>query len=414
MLRRLILLAFFVSILAPAARAADSFLKEGDFVAICGDSITEQKQYSVFIEDYLLMCRPKANLRAAQFGWSGETAPGFLKRMDNEVLRFKPTVATTCYGMNDGGYAPMTPATAQRYRDAQTAILERFKKANVRVVLGSPGCVDADSFKKDPKAAEIYNKTLGELREIDRELAKEHGVAFADVYGAMMDAMTKAKAKYGSSYDVAGGDGVHPNRNGHLVMAYAFLKAMGCDGDLGKITLNLSGESEAVGGHRIVSSSKGSFEIESTRYPFCFDGDPALPASTRGIIEFVPFNEDLNRLTLVVNGVGEGNVMVTWGEKSKEFPASTLVKGINLAAEFSQNPFSKPFADVEKEIRAQQNFETPLVKEKLHAITTTQPADRAAMEEPVKELLSKEARLVEAAAGAVTPVRHTIKIAAMK
>src|SRR4051812_11218715 len=67
----------------PPARAADEKpaagggLKAGDYVAIIGDSITEQKQYSVFIEDYLTMCRPAADLRATQFGWGGETAPGF-------------------------------------------------------------------------------------------------------------------------------------------------------------------------------------------------------------------------------------------------------------------------------------------------------------------------------------------------
>ena len=47
-------------------------LKDTDFLAICGDSITEQKLYSLYIEDYLLMCRPHANLRAMQFGWGGE------------------------------------------------------------------------------------------------------------------------------------------------------------------------------------------------------------------------------------------------------------------------------------------------------------------------------------------------------
>jgi lysophospholipase L1-like esterase len=410
MLRRAFLVIWITFVLVPLARAGDSVLKDGDFVAICGDSITEQKQYSVFIEDYLLMCRPKSNLRAAQFGWSGERAPGFLARMENEVLRFEPTVATTCYGMNDGGYAPLTPAVEKTYREAQTAILVHFKKANVQVVLGSPGCVDADAFRKDPKAAEMYNKTLGQLREIDRELATQHQVPFADVYGAMMDAMTKAKAKYGSKYDVAGGDGVHPNRNGQLVMAYAFLKALGCDGDLGKITLNLSGDSDATGGHRIVSNSNGSFEIESTRYPFCFDGDPASPSSTRGIIEFIPFNEELNRFTLVVNGVGDGNVKVTWGEKSKEFPAAQLAKGINLAAEFLDNPFSKPFSSVEQKIREQQEFETPLVKQMLHRITTTAPSDKAELEKSVKDPLAKHARLMEAAAGAVIPVRHTIKV----
>ena len=54
-----------------------------------GDSITEQKQYSVFIENYLLMCRPAADLRATQFGWGGETSWGFLARMEFRTLSKK-------------------------------------------------------------------------------------------------------------------------------------------------------------------------------------------------------------------------------------------------------------------------------------------------------------------------------------
>src|SRR5882757_4460324 len=84
---------------SPAQQAGQ--LQAGDTVAVCGDSITEQKQYSVFIEDYLLMCQPAPDLKAHQFGWSGEKADGFLGRMSAEVLPFAPTVATTCYGMND-------------------------------------------------------------------------------------------------------------------------------------------------------------------------------------------------------------------------------------------------------------------------------------------------------------------------
>ena len=50
----------------------ETLLKEKDLLAICGDSITEQKLYSVFIEDYLLMCKPVPSLQSVQFGWSGE------------------------------------------------------------------------------------------------------------------------------------------------------------------------------------------------------------------------------------------------------------------------------------------------------------------------------------------------------
>jgi len=110
---------------APAtapATAATAGLQANDFVAICGDSITEQKLYSVYIENYLLMCQPRPGVRAAQFGWGGETAPGFLGRMSN-VLRFPVTVATTCYGMNDGGYKPFTDETGKAYREGMAAIV---------------------------------------------------------------------------------------------------------------------------------------------------------------------------------------------------------------------------------------------------------------------------------------------------
>ena len=36
-----------------APRPSGPVLQKGDRLAICGDSITEQKQYSVFIADYL-------------------------------------------------------------------------------------------------------------------------------------------------------------------------------------------------------------------------------------------------------------------------------------------------------------------------------------------------------------------------
>src|ERR1043166_3229050 len=41
-----------------APKPSGLLLKSGDRLAICGDSITEQKMYSRLIEDYLTMCVP--------------------------------------------------------------------------------------------------------------------------------------------------------------------------------------------------------------------------------------------------------------------------------------------------------------------------------------------------------------------
>jgi lysophospholipase L1-like esterase len=401
---------------------AQNALQKGDFVAIAGDSITEQKMYSVYIENYLLMCKPQEDLRAMQFGWGGETSWGFLAKMPTQALRFDMTVATTCYGMNDGGYSPMTPQKAEKYRTAMQGIIDQFKKKGVRfIVVGSPGAVDTFYFRRDKanpeKAKELsamYNKTLSELRDIAKEVAAKNGCAFANVHDAMIDAMVKAKAKYGAEYNVPGGDGFHPGPNGQLCMAYAFLKALGVNGNIGTITVDLAAnKADATDGHKVLGVKDGSVEVESTKYPFCFFGDPTKPNATSGIIEFLPFNQDLNRYTLVVKGV-TGKAKVTWGKNSKEFAAADLEKGINLAAEFVlDNPFSEPFKAVEGLVKKQQNAETPLVKKTLNDLPKAK--DKDAAEAAAKEEMAKAKALFdEAATAAKVPVKHTIQIEVVK
>ena len=105
--------AKFEPLKAPSANGL--YLHEGDRLAIIGDSITEQKMYSRIMETYLTVCVPELKITARQFGWSGETAEGFLRRMTNDCLRFQPTVATLCYGMNDHRYRAYTDEIGNWY-----------------------------------------------------------------------------------------------------------------------------------------------------------------------------------------------------------------------------------------------------------------------------------------------------------
>jgi lysophospholipase L1-like esterase len=419
MKRWLLLAVCGVWAICSAAPAAEQKLQAGDLVAICGDSITEQKIYSVDIEDYLVMCKPVPAVRAEQFGWSGETSWGFLDKMAIFTLPFKPAVATTCYGMNDGGYGPRTEERATHYREAQTAVIEKLKQSGVHfIVLGSPGAVDSDTFHRSPDQAAIYNNTLGALRDIDREIAQNEGVAFADVHQAMMTVMAKAKAKYGNAYPFAGDDGVHPGPNGHLVMAYALLKALGADGNIGTISVDLAAKkAQASDGHKIVSFDGSAVTIESARYPFCFYGD-ANGISTRGIVDLLPFNDELNRFMLIITNPGADRVKVIWGEQSKEFSAADLAKGINLAAEFiDDNPFRKPFADVEQAIRAKQAQETNLIKNLYFPLNQQAPALSDVSDAIAKIDAAIDTKIAAAATqdrDAAQPVTHTITIEPVK
>ena len=63
------------------------------------------------------------------------------------------------------------------------------------------------------------------------------------------------------------------------------LKALGCDGAIGTITVDLAGGTATGGdGQKILSCQNGSVDIESTRYPFCLTGsfDKPDPATTAG------------------------------------------------------------------------------------------------------------------------------------
>ncbi len=408
---------FVLSALAAQPARADE-LQAGDTVAICGDSITEQKQYSVFMEDYFLMCQPAPDLKAHQFGWGGEKADGFLNRMHTDVLPFAPTVATTCYGMNDGAYNAIDPSRQEAYRKNTEAIIKTFRDNGVRfIVIGSPGVVDTYTYDRMPFRffnATNYNHTLADLARIAREVAAEQNVVFADVHTPMAAVMQAAKAKYGQAYHVAGPDGIHPAANGHLIMAYAFLKALGCRGDIGTISWDAqSDEALATPGHTILSASKGTLELESTRYPFCFQGDPTDPNSPKGVLEFLPFNQDLNRFLLVVKNGKAAHYKVTWGTESKTFDAAQLAQGVNLAAEFMDNPFAPAFNAVDAAVRKQQAFETPTVKNILHSVPEWNgllPEDETLFDKLKADIMKHDAGLTLASHNALAPVKYEIKI----
>jgi lysophospholipase L1-like esterase len=403
-------------------RADESALRPGSRVAIIGDSITEQKLYSKYIEAYLLACSGVPDVKVFQFGWGGETASGFSARAENDLAGFQPTLATLCYGMNDGGYQPYQSAIGDRYEANMRSVLKKLEAAGVKsVVIGSPGAVDTKFFRNgqmmgSQPAYVAYNDNLAHLRDIDRKLSLEHKQLFADVHGAMVDAMTKAKATLGEDYDVCGRDGFHPGPNGHLIMAYAFLKGLALDGAIGQISVNLKGESSASEGHRIVTKGDGKLELESTRWPFCFQGDAKSSGGTRSITPFSPFNSDLNRLLLRVQGLETPAAKVTWGGKDKQFTREQLAAGVNLAAEFDSTPFDAPFEGLLGAIGNKQNFETFMIKSLITQFRSLPPdlKDDAELQAALgvvrKRLMAKHEQYDAAVRAALKPVKHSLEI----
>ncbi len=414
----------------PAPAPGGLLLKRGDRLAICGDSITEQKMYSRLIEDYLTACTPELKVSVRQFGWGGERTDGFLKRMTNDCLRFKPSVATTCYGMNDHEYRPYESKIGDTYRKYSTAVVDSFKAHDVRVVLGSAGCVGNRSWWQPGATSEALNLNLCQLRNIDVEIAQQENVRFADVFWPMLNAAYTAEEKFGASYHLSGGDAVHPGWAGHTIMAYAFLKALGLDGNIADFKVDLSsGKMTVSEGHKLLKAKDGVYTIRSSRYPFCPDAPMGLAAdwyptiglnsvtnsdSIRSGMTLVPFNEDLNRFMLTVNHATADKYRVTWGENSREFTKEQLASGVNLAAEFTANPFSTQFALIDAAVASKQAFETREVK-----VLFRTGDDKATMEQisaktdqVIKASEKEHAALDAVIRAAYKPITYTLKITA--
>jgi hypothetical protein len=384
-------------------------LREGDRLAICGDSITEQRMYSRIMETYITVALPELNISTRQYGWSGEQASGFLKRMTNDVLRFHPTVATTCYGMNDHLYRPYEPSIGESYASNTTDIVLAFQSEGTRVVLGSPGCMGFTNPKWGFVQGTPHERNINlcTLRDIDIDIAKAQDTGFADVFWPMYVGQFVARQEFGTKYALSGKDSVHPGWAGHLVMAYAFLKALDVPGDIGTFTVDYNtGTASVSPGHELLLPfNNGTMKIKSTRYPFCATGRANDDGSIRSGMALVPFNQELNRLLLIVKGIKPGNYKITWGDNSKTYTEEQLKNGVNLAADFDENPFSSAFAAVDKAVAKKQEFETQQIKKMFHG-----EAGKADMEKTVTDTENERAPLVAAIKDAFVPVTHTITI----
>jgi len=136
-------------------------------------------------------------------------------------------------------------------------------------------------------------------------------------------------------------------------------------------------------------------------------GGGGVNTQIRSGMTLVPFNQELNRLMLVVKRPQAKSYKVTWGDESKSFSADQLMKGINLAEEFGKNPFSEAFNKVDNAVEKKQAYETAEIKQTFRGAEATKD-----MEATVAKAEQQREPLVAAIKAAFVPVTHTIKIVA--
>ncbi|MEI6431488.1 MAG: GDSL-type esterase/lipase family protein, partial [bacterium] len=102
------------------AQQKDFALKDGDRVVFYGDSITDQRQYTVFTEDFVLTRFPKRKISFVHSGWGGDRVSGggggsAEVRVARDIVPYRPTVVTIMLGMNDASYRPFDNGIFKTY-----------------------------------------------------------------------------------------------------------------------------------------------------------------------------------------------------------------------------------------------------------------------------------------------------------
>jgi lysophospholipase L1-like esterase len=175
--------------------------------------------YVAAVDAALKSSHPEGPIRVANMGVSGNTVRDLAARWDTDVLALKPDWLSVMIGINDvwrqfDGVDRAAAVMPDEFEGVYDGLVERTLPHLEGLVLMTPYYVQ-DS-RADPMRGrmDVYGA-------IARKLAERHGAIFVDTQAAIDGALLE------NDYRVIAADRVHPTRDGHDIIARAFLRAIG-------------------------------------------------------------------------------------------------------------------------------------------------------------------------------------------
>ena len=334
------------------AQAQVAPFKKGDRVVFTGNSITDGGHYHSYIWLYYMTRFPNERIDVFNAGIGGDVAEQMYQRLDDDVFSHKPTVVTLTFGMNDAGYydflkpKPQADSIAkerikQSYNSYQK-IEKRFQdQPNVKkiIIAGSPY---DETVKKPNNYFPGKAKAMQEIVSFQQASAQKNNWGFVDFFHPMTDINSREQAK-DSTFTLGGGDRIHPSNNGHMVMAYLFLKTQGFAGkDVADITVDAQKKTVSqqvnckVSGLQTSSTNGIRFQYLANALPYPVDTVPRGWMETKSQadgLQLVPFTQEMNREMLTVKGLQASKLYELMIDTINvgSFTGAAFDSGINLA-----------------------------------------------------------------------------------
>jgi len=398
---------------ASAAGAQSGFyLKNGDRVVFYGDSITDQRLYTTFVETYVVTRFPQLNVGFVHSGWGGDRVGGggggkIDERLKRDVIAYRPTVVTVMLGMNDGSYRAFDQKVFETYAAGYQHIVQALKTAlpGLRFTLIQPS--PYDDVTRPPTFEGGYNAVLVRYSQFVKELAQKEGLQVADLNTSVVAALTKANAADSALAQKIVPDRVHPGPGGHLLMAAALLKAWNAPAVVTAVELDAASKRTVRAENTKVSWSAGDGGIYWSQadgaLPLPFEmNDAALALAVRSS----DLVESLDQQPLKVTGLSAPRYLLKIdGEEVGTFTKEQLADGINLAV--LPTPMLKQAKEVHTLTLKHNNIHFARWRQvQVPLQTETSPQVQKAME----ALDALEADLVQRQRAAAQPKSHRYEL----
>ncbi|RCH54346.1 hypothetical protein DJ568_13745 [Mucilaginibacter hurinus] len=330
------------------AQQAVKPFQQGDRVAFVGNSITDNGHYHSYIWLYYMTRFPTRRVEIFNGGIGGDDVKNIITRIDADVFARKPNIMTLTFGMNDSGYFEFfAPDAAEKAKQKIQTCYDRYQVLEQKlkdhpeikkIIIASSPYDQTAQIKNKPYPKK--NDAIIEIAKFQEASAKTNNWGFVD-FQRPMTAINLREQQSNPAFTLCGRDRIHPDNNGHMVMAYLFLKGQGLAGhDVANVNIDAAGKKVRKTVNckvsNLVSAKTGiKFDYLAAALPYPVDTLPrgfeaSVPASQA--LKVIPFTAEMNREMIYVNGLANGNyVLKIDGRAIGTWSAAEYMKGINLA-----------------------------------------------------------------------------------
>lgn len=326
-----------------AAQGQQFALKDGDTVVFYGDSITAQRLYTRYVEEFVLTRYPSLHIHFVNAGVPGDTVQGgytgtMAERVQRDVAPFQPAVITVMLGMNDGGWGQGSPQIDEAFQKGYRALLEELHKAapGAALTLICPTPYDEITHGTEfPGYSRVIDKFAGDVSGMSAGLqaSGDRAVLLADFHRPLIDALERAKTQFPQLAPLIVPDRIHPAETGHWIMAATLMSAWHADPVVSRLQLNAASATVIAQDRTTVTNlEKSANGLQWTQL------DEALPLP-------LDFNNAMTPMLLQISAIAQIDQMIMRVESLKAgqyelsidaksvagFSSEELQHGVNLA-----------------------------------------------------------------------------------